>query len=103
VWSLPSPIVHRVLAGGTDRHCGLQSQIALAMNGHCFGQGLGNFLIRRASGWGWLEQAVLWIGLMVAATIGSILYLHIGAAAIWVPVSMASILAGYSLAMPQPD
>jgi len=68
-----------------------------------FGQGLGNFLMRRASGWGWLEQAVLWIGLMVGATIGSILYLRIGAAAIWVPVGMASILAAYSMAIPQPD
>jgi uncharacterized membrane protein YoaK (UPF0700 family) len=68
-----------------------------------FGQGLGNFLIRRASGLGWLEQAVPWIGLMVGATIGSILYLRIGTAAIWIPVGMAGLLAAYSAAILQPD
>jgi len=43
-----------------------------------FGQGLGDFLARRSTGWKWLAQASPWIGLIAGATIGSIAHIRIG-------------------------
>jgi uncharacterized membrane protein YoaK (UPF0700 family) len=68
-----------------------------------FGQGLGDFLTGRFTGWNWLVQATPWVGLIAGATIGSAVYMHIGEAAIWVPVALAGLLAAGSVAVPQPD
>jgi uncharacterized membrane protein YoaK (UPF0700 family) len=68
-----------------------------------FGQGLGDFLTGRFTGWNWLAQATPWVGLIAGATIGSAVYMHIGEAAIWVPVALAGLLAACSVAVPQPD
>jgi uncharacterized membrane protein YoaK (UPF0700 family) len=68
-----------------------------------FGQGIGDFLTRRVTGWNWLAQGTPWLGLIVGATIGSAAYMRIGEAAIWVPIGVAVVLAAYSMVMPQPD
>jgi uncharacterized membrane protein YoaK (UPF0700 family) len=68
-----------------------------------FGQGLGDFLMRRSTGWKWLAQATPWVGLIAGATIGSAVYARIGDAAIWVPASLAGVLAAWSAVIPQPD
>jgi uncharacterized membrane protein YoaK (UPF0700 family) len=68
-----------------------------------FGQGIGDFLTRRVTGWNWLAQGTPWLGLIVGATIGSAAYMRIGEAAIWVPIGGAVVLAAYSMVMPQPD
>jgi uncharacterized membrane protein YoaK (UPF0700 family) len=68
-----------------------------------FGQGLGDFLTRRVTGWNWLAQGTPWLGLIVGATIGSVVYIRIGEAAIWVPIGVAVVLAVYSVVIPQPD
>jgi uncharacterized membrane protein YoaK (UPF0700 family) len=68
-----------------------------------FGQGLGDFLIRRTSGWNWLVQAVPWVGLITGATLGGTAYLRMGEAVIWVPVGLASFVAVYSVTIPAPD
>jgi uncharacterized membrane protein YoaK (UPF0700 family) len=67
------------------------------------GQGLGDFLTRRASGWGWLAQAAPWVGLVAGATIGGAAYVRFGESAIWLPVFLAGVLAACSTAIPQPD
>src|SRR5438128_12317281 len=68
-----------------------------------FGQGLGDLLTRRSAGWNWVAQASPWFGTITGATIGGAFYVGIGEAAIWVPVSLAGLLAGSAAAMPQPD
>jgi uncharacterized membrane protein YoaK (UPF0700 family) len=68
-----------------------------------FGQGFGDFLTRRVTGWNWLAQGTPWLGLIVGATISSGVYMRIGEAAIWVPIGIAALLAAYSVAIPQPD
>ena len=68
-----------------------------------FGQGLGDFLTRRAAGWGWVVQASPWIGMVTGATIGCVAYLQLAQLAIWVPVTLATLLAAWSLVLPQPD
>ena len=68
-----------------------------------FGQGVGDFLMRRSIGWKWLAQATPWGGLITGATIGSAVFMRIGDAAIWVPVSLAGVLAAWSALIPQPD
>jgi uncharacterized membrane protein YoaK (UPF0700 family) len=68
-----------------------------------FGQGLGDFLTRRVTGWNWLAQGTPWLGLIVGATIGSAVYMRVGEAAIWVPIGVAVLLAAYSVIIPQPD
>ena len=67
-----------------------------------FGQGLGNFLIRKTTGWDWLAQVSPWVGLIAGAAIGSLAYIRVGEAVIWVAVGFAGLLAAGSLAMPQP-
>jgi uncharacterized membrane protein YoaK (UPF0700 family) len=68
-----------------------------------FGQGLGNFVARRGTGWQWLAQAVPWLGLIAGGTIGSAVYMRIGVPVIWIPVGMAGLLAACSAAIMQPD
>jgi len=68
-----------------------------------FGQGLGDFLIGRATGLNWLMQATPWVGLIAGATLGTIAYGRIGEAAIWFPVILAALLAGCSAAIPETD
>ncbi len=68
-----------------------------------FGQGLGDFLTRRSTDWKWLAQATPWVGMIAGATIGSIVYIGIGNAAIWLPVCLAGLLAACSVAIRQPD
>jgi uncharacterized membrane protein YoaK (UPF0700 family) len=67
------------------------------------GQGLGDFLTRRVTGWNWLVQGTPWLGLITGATIGSAVYMRMGEGAIWVPIGVAALLAAYSVAIPQPD
>jgi uncharacterized membrane protein YoaK (UPF0700 family) len=68
-----------------------------------FGQGLGDFLVRRSTSWNWLAQASSWVGMIAGATIGGAAYLQIGDAAIWLAVGMAGLLAACSAAIRQPD
>jgi uncharacterized membrane protein YoaK (UPF0700 family) len=68
-----------------------------------FGQGLGNFLLGRVTGWNWLAQATPWVGMISGATIGAAAYVRIGEPAIWVPIALAGLLAAGSAAIPQPD
>ncbi len=68
-----------------------------------FGQGLGNFVIRRVTGWNWLAQASPWVGLIAGATIGGAVYVRIGETAVWLPIALASLLAAGSAVMRQPD
>ncbi len=67
-----------------------------------FGQGLGNFLIRKSTGWDWLAQASPWVGLIAGAVIGAFAYTQLGEAVIWIAVVFAWLLAAVSLLMPQP-
>jgi len=67
-----------------------------------FGQGLGDFITRRARGWNWLVQAVPWVGLITGAMLGGAAYLRIGEAIIWVPVGFAGLIAAYSVTILQP-
>jgi uncharacterized membrane protein YoaK (UPF0700 family) len=68
-----------------------------------FGQGLGDFMTRRITGRSWLAQGSPWVGLISGATIGSAAYMRIGEAAIWVPITVAGLLAAWSVTAPQPD
>jgi len=68
-----------------------------------FGQGLGNFLTGRVTGWSWLAQAAPWVGMITGATIGGIAYVQIGEPTIWVPIGLAVALCAGSILMPQPD
>ena len=69
-----------------------------------FGQGLGNFLTGRVTGWNWLAQAAL-LGRndrrsddrRAPRTCG------IGEPAIWLPIALAVVLAVGSVLVPQPD
>ena len=60
------------------------------------GQGLGDFLTRRSTGWTWLVQASPWAGLIVGATIGGAAYVRIGGVVTWAPVLLACLLAVWS-------
>lgn len=68
-----------------------------------FGQGLGDFLMRRTKGWKWIAQATPWVGLIAGATVGGAAYLRMGEAVIWVPVGFAGLLALCSAVIPEPD
>jgi len=68
-----------------------------------FGQGLGDFLARRARSWIWSAQATPWLGMIVGATIGGAAYMQFREAATWVPVSLAGLLAACSAAILRPD
>jgi uncharacterized membrane protein YoaK (UPF0700 family) len=68
-----------------------------------FGQGVGDFLTARSSGWNWLAQATPWVGLIAGATIGSAVFVEIGELVIWAPIALAGLLAVYSAAVPQPN
>jgi len=67
------------------------------------GQGLGDYVASRAVGWDWLQQAAPWVGLVAGAAVAGAAYLRIGAAAVWIPVVMAGLLALWSAALPQTD
>jgi uncharacterized membrane protein YoaK (UPF0700 family) len=67
-----------------------------------FGQGLGDFVARRAVGWDWLAQACPWLGMVAGAAAGGAGYVQVGPAVIWVPVAMAGLLAVLSTALPEP-
>jgi uncharacterized membrane protein YoaK (UPF0700 family) len=56
-----------------------------------FGQGLGDFLIRRSRGSQWLAQASPWLGLISGATLGAATYGLIGEAAIWIAVAFSGV------------
>ena len=68
-----------------------------------FGQGLGDFLTGRLTGWTWLVQASPWAGLTAGATIGGAAYFRMGGVAIWVPVLLTCLLAVWSTIVPVPD
>jgi uncharacterized membrane protein YoaK (UPF0700 family) len=68
-----------------------------------FGQGLGNFLVRRAGGWEWLAQATPWVGMLIGATIGAAAYVQFQAPAIWLATALAAVLAAGSTLLSQPD
>jgi uncharacterized membrane protein YoaK (UPF0700 family) len=68
-----------------------------------FGQGLGDFLTGRVTGFNWLLQATPWVGLIAGATLGTLAYGWVGEAAIWFPVILAGALACCSVAIPEPE
>ena len=68
-----------------------------------FGQGLGDFLIGAARGWGWAEQALPWLGLVAGGVVAGAGYMRLGPAVVWLPVGMAGLLALWSLAIPDPQ
>lgn len=67
------------------------------------GQGLGDLLAGQAAGWGWLEQALPWLGLVAGAILAGAVHLRIGSAVAWMPVAVTCILFGWSLAIPAPE
>jgi uncharacterized membrane protein YoaK (UPF0700 family) len=68
-----------------------------------FGQGFGDFLAGRGSGWGWVEQALPWLGLVGGAILAGAAQVRIGAAVAWAPVGAAFLLFVWSLAIPPPE
>jgi uncharacterized membrane protein YoaK (UPF0700 family) len=68
-----------------------------------FGQGLGDFLTGRATGWRWAAQAIPWVGLTVGGTIAGAAYLRMGSAVAWVPVGAAGMLLLWSVVIPEPQ
>ncbi len=67
------------------------------------GQGLGDFLVRRASGWDWLAQAIPWVGLTAGAVTAAVAYARIDGAATWLAVCAAMLLTVWSIFIPEPD
>jgi uncharacterized membrane protein YoaK (UPF0700 family) len=68
-----------------------------------FGQGLGDFITGRVTGFSWLLQATPWVGLIAGATLGTLVYEWVGEPAIWFPVILAGALACCSAAIPDAD
>ena len=68
-----------------------------------FGQGLGDFLTGRGTGWAWAEQALPWVGLIAGATAAGAGYLRLGTAVTWVPAAAACLLTLWSIAIPEPE
>src|SRR5271170_59660 len=68
-----------------------------------FGQGLGDFLTGRGSGWAWAAQALPWVGLIIGAVAAGAGYLRMGAEVIWIPVAAACLLTLWSVAIPEPE
>jgi uncharacterized membrane protein YoaK (UPF0700 family) len=68
-----------------------------------FGQGLGDFLVGRANGWNWIEQALPWLGLVAGAILAGAVYVRIGSAVAWMPVVLSCVLFVWSLAIPTPE
>jgi uncharacterized membrane protein YoaK (UPF0700 family) len=68
-----------------------------------FGQGLGDFLAGRADGWGWVEQALPWAGIVAGAILAAAAHMRIGSAVAWMPVGTTCVLFVWSLAIPAPD
>jgi uncharacterized membrane protein YoaK (UPF0700 family) len=68
-----------------------------------FGQGLGDFLAGRADGWGWVAQALAWVGLIAGAIAAGAAHMRIGAAVAWLPVAASCVLFVWSLAIPAPE
>jgi uncharacterized membrane protein YoaK (UPF0700 family) len=67
------------------------------------GQGLGDFLTRRSTGWTCVVQASPWAGLIIGATVGGAAYMRMGGVVAWVPVLLACLLAVWSAIVPVPD
>jgi uncharacterized membrane protein YoaK (UPF0700 family) len=68
-----------------------------------FGQGLGDLLTGRGSGWAWVEQALPWVGLILGAIAAGAGYVRMGPAVIWIPVAAACLLTLWSLAIAEPE
>lgn len=68
-----------------------------------FGQGLGDALAGRAGGWGWVEQALPWLGLVAGAVLAGIAYVRVGSAVDWAPVAAAALLLIWSAIIPAPE
>jgi uncharacterized membrane protein YoaK (UPF0700 family) len=68
-----------------------------------FGQGLGDLIAGRAEGWGWVEQALPWLGLVAGAIAAGAVYIRIGSAVAWMPVAASGALFVWSLAIPAPE
>ncbi len=68
-----------------------------------FGQGLGDFLVGRANGSDWAQQALPWLGLIAGAILAAAAQMRIGSAITWVPVAAAGALFLWSLATQAPE
>lgn len=68
-----------------------------------FGQGLGDLITRRSSGWSWLAQASPWLGLIAGAILGALGYGLIGHRMIWAAVVLAAILAAWAAGLEQAE
>ena len=68
------------------------------------GRGLGTLLCGRAGDWGWLAQAVPWLGLVAGAVLSTIAILHVGLAMLpALPLAAALIGAAIWLVLPRLD
>jgi uncharacterized membrane protein YoaK (UPF0700 family) len=68
-----------------------------------FGQGLGDFLVRRSRGFDWLAQASPWAGLIAGGIGGALVQAEIGEMVDWLPVVLAGLLAIWSARLPAVD
>jgi uncharacterized membrane protein YoaK (UPF0700 family) len=106
---LPTATAPMVLAMGTlnasMHHAGNISVSLTYVTGTLvkFGQGLGDLLVRRTSGWGWLAQALPWVGLISGAIIAAAASVRIGAAVAWIPVGLAGLITLWSAVIPEPE
>jgi uncharacterized membrane protein YoaK (UPF0700 family) len=67
------------------------------------GQGLGDFITRRSSGWNWLAQALPWLGLIAGAVLGALGYGLIGFRMTWAAVALAAVLAAWAARLEQTE
>ncbi len=67
------------------------------------GEGIGDYLVGRAQGWGWAEQALPWIGILGGAIIAAAAKIGIGWEVHWLPVGLAGFLLLVSIPIWSPE
>jgi uncharacterized membrane protein YoaK (UPF0700 family) len=68
-----------------------------------FGEGLGDVVAGKATGWGWVEQALPWLGMIGGAIAAAAAQARVGSAVDWVPVAASVALLVSSLVIAPPD